>query len=138
MRDGWVVGESVKFTIPSLPPSKNLMHEILRLPGRPLIFKRSKAHQRWLNEAMPYIKMLTPSQDSFYFKVDAVFQYPFHHANGKMKRKDAHNFLEALCDAIATKNGFDDSYIKFGSWEAYDSDREQLDVMVSQVKEAKV
>lgn len=100
----------------------------------PLIFKRSPAYEKWINESMPYIPLLTPRSDSCYFKIDSVFHYPFHHKNGKMRRLDAHNFLEALCDAIATKNGFDDSYVKFGSWETYDSESESVECIVSQVK----
>ena len=85
---------------------------------------------------MQYIPLLTPLKDSHYFRVDATFEYDFEHKNGKMKRLDAHNFLEALCDVIANKNGFDDSYIKFGSWEAYDAEKESVSVVVSQVKSA--
>ena len=116
-----------------LPPSKNQLHSIIRLPGMPLQFKRSKSYQKWLGEVMPYIPMLTPLKDSHYFKIDAEFEYPFFHANGKHRRLDGHNFLEAICDAIATKNGWDDSYIKSGSWEACDSETERVMLVVSQI-----
>ena len=134
MRDGWVVVESKSFTIPSLPPSKNRMHTIIRRNNQPLIFKRSTEYEKWLQDSMPYIPMLSRLADSHYFRVDVCFEYEFLHKNGKMRRLDAHNFLEALCDAISTKNGFDDSYVKFGSWEAYDGARESVSVVVSQVR----
>ena len=124
---------SKSFSIPSLPPSKNQMHRIIRAPNMPLIFKRSADYERWVQESMPYIPLLKPIADSHYFKIDALFYYPFFHKNGKMKRLDAHNFLEALCDAVAVKNGFDDSYVKFGSWQAYDAEKESVDVTISQV-----
>ena len=126
--------ESKSFVIPSLPPSKNMLHRIIRSPNQPLIFKRSKQYETWLSEAMPYIPMLTPLKDSHYFRVEAEFEYPFFHLNGKHRRLDGHNFLEALCDAIAAKNGFDDSYVKFGSWGAYDAENESINVTISQVR----
>lgn len=133
MREGWKVIESKNFTIPSLPPSKNRMHTIIRQPNQPLIFKRSTDYEKWIQDSMPYIPMLTPLAESHYFRIDVVFEYPFFHKNLKMKRLDAHNFLEALCDAVAVKNGFDDSYVKFGSWEAYDCEKECASIEVSQI-----
>ena len=124
------------FTIPSLPPSKNILHSVIRRPNMPLEWKRSGVYTKWLNEALPYIPMLKPLVDSHYFGVEAVFNYPFFHENGHMKRKDSHNFLEALCDAIATKNGFDDSYVKFGSFESYDAKNESTVVRLVQWKSA--
>lgn len=135
MRSGWVVSESKSFTIPSLPPSKNLLHTIIRRNNMPLIFKRSSTYEKWIQESLIYVPLFTPLAKSCYFKIDTTFEYPFLHKNGKMKRLDAHNFLEALCDLIAVKNGFDDSYVKFGSWEAYCSEKESVNITVSQVYE---
>ena len=86
MRDNWIVVESKSFTLPSLPPSKNLMHSIIRLPGMPLQFRRSKQYERWRADSMQYIPLLTPLKDSHYFRVDATFEYDFEHKNGKMRR----------------------------------------------------
>ena len=99
----------------------------------PLIFKRSKEYERWRQESLPYIPLLTPLKDSHYFRVDVEFEYPFFHLNGKHRKLDAHNFMEALCDVIAEKNGFNDSYIKFSECEAYDAEKEAVNITVSQV-----
>ena len=133
---GWRVLESKTFVIPSLPPSKNKLHTIIRRSNHPLIFKRSSDYEKWLQESLPYISMLKPLVNSHYFGIKARFHYPFHHLNGKHKRMDCHNFLEALCDAVSTKNGFDDSYVKVTIAEAVDSQDEKIEVELTQLEAA--
>lgn len=133
MRAGWEIIESKSFVIPTLPPSKNKLHTILRIPNMPLQFKRSKEYERWLQESLVFIPLVSPLKDSNYFKIDTIFNYPFFHINKKHRRLDCHNFLEALCDAVSSKNGFDDSYIKWCNSEAYDNEREFIEVTLYQV-----
>ena len=80
------------------------------------------------------IPKLTPSKDSFTFRLDAVFTYSWYYKNGKMRKFDTHNLMKVLCDAIAEKNGFDDSYIKAGSWDSKHLDREMVECRLSQVE----
>ena len=131
----WVVmGDAVKFTIPSLPPSKNLLHSIIRVTNRPLEFKRSTKYEKWLSESIIYIPTLAPKQDSYCFMLTADFYYPFNHPNGRHQRLDCHNFLEALCDAVARKNGFDDSYIKETHATAHDSQKKKVECELAQIR----
>lgn len=116
MKPGWEVLESREFTIPFLPPSMNAVYEII-FAQRKVRMKPDVAN--WKTRAKEYIPKLVPSDKAPLFRIDATFYYDFYYQNGKMKKVDTQNLMKVLIDAIAEKNGFDDSYVKFGGWESY-------------------
>ena len=130
MQDGWEVIESKSFVIPNLPPSVNSVYQI--------IFSQKRVELKpevrlWKTQAKEYIPKLTPMSSSHLFKVDTIFHYDFFYKNGKLKKFDSQNLMKVLIDAIAEKNGFDDSCVKFGSWESYHAAQDRVDVFISQV-----
>ena len=128
-----IVGEPVSFTIPSLPSSMNQIYSIIRMPGIPLRVEMKPEVRRWKTESKVYIPMLKPQSDSYLFRLDAVFFYPFHHRNGKMKKFDTQNLLKVLIDAVAEKNGIGDEYFKSGSWGSIDSEKERIECILGGV-----
>lgn len=109
------------FTIPSLPPSMNKVYQIIRLPGQPLRVEMTPEVRRWKTEAKEWIPKLTATADSFTFRIDAVFHYNWYYKNGKMRKFDTQNLMKVLIDAVAEKNGIDDSYVKSGGWSSVHS-----------------
>jgi len=116
MKTGWEELESKKFVIPFLPPSMNSMYNVMfnlrRVELKPEV-------RLWKTKAKEYIPLLTPKENSYLFKLDAVFMYNFFFKNGKFRKVDSQNLIKVLIDAVAEKNGFGDEYVKFGSWESY-------------------
>lgn len=132
MIQGWEIGESMKFTIPFLPPSMNAVYNILFSQRRVELKPEVRLFK---TKAKEYVPMLKPHEDSFLFRLDAVFHYNFLFKNGKMRKVDTQNLMKVLIDAVAEKNGIDDSYFKFGSWESYHSaDNEKIECVLSQVR----
>jgi hypothetical protein len=130
LKDGWEVLESKRFVIPCLPPSVNAIYQII------FQFRRVEMKPEvgaWKTKAKEYIPKLKPLPDSHLFLLDSVFTYPFFYKNGKLKRFDTANLLKVLCDAVSEKSGFDDKLIKFGSWESYDGEEEQVECILRQV-----
>ena len=120
--------------IPSLPSSMNSLYNIIRLPGLPLRVEMKPEVRRWKTESKVYIPMIKPTANSYLFNIQATFYYKFHHLNGKMKKVDTQNLLKVLIDAVAEKNQVGDEYFKSGSWESVDSEKEQVECVLSQIR----
>jgi len=130
--DGWKVIEEKRFLIPSLPPSVNAIYQILFSQRRVEMKPEVRA---WKNSAKLFIPQITPLDDSYLFRLDAIFHYNFFFKNGKIRKFDSQNLLKVLCDAVAEKAGFRDELVKFGSWASiHNTEKEQVEVVVSQVK----
>lgn len=88
----------------------------------------------WKTEAKSVIPKLNPLADSNLFRLNAVFYYDFFFKNGKVRKFDTHNLMKVLQDAVAEKNGFEDSLIKFNMIESYHSpDKEYVECELQQV-----
>ena len=129
--DGWRVLEESRFLIPNLPPSVNSIYQILfhlkRVEMKPDV-------RVWKNQAKMYIPSLKALDDSFVFRLDAVFTYNWFYKNTKIRKFDSQNLLKVLCDAVAEKCGFRDELIKFGSWQSrHSEDKEWVECVLSQV-----
>ena len=123
--------ESKEFVIPFLPPSMNSMYNVIfhqrRVELKPEV-------RLWKTQAKEYIPLFTPKEDSYLFKLDAVFHYNFLFKNQKMRKVDSQNLMKVLIDAVAEKNGIGDEYFKFGSYESYHTiDNESVNCRLSQL-----
>lgn len=128
--DGWKVLEEKRFVIPSLPPSVNAIYQILFNQRRVEMKPEVRA---WKNSAKLFIPKMTAMEETNLFEIDFKFYLPFFYKNGNLKKIDTQNLMKVLIDAIAEKNGFCDSVVKFGSWETYDSETEKVEVKICQV-----
>jgi hypothetical protein len=122
-------GNSVRFVLAGLPLSMNDIYEIIYSQRR----VRLKAEAlRWKMEAKRRMPGFTIAPDSF-IRVDKVFHYPFYHANGRLRKVDAANWIKLLNDAVAERIGVDDSRMKSGSYDSVDSPVERVEVRLTEV-----
>lgn len=130
-KEGWKVLDEVSFSIPSLPPSVNAIYQI--------IFHQRRVEMKpdvrlWKTQAKEYVPRIEAKDETEFFMIDAVFCYPFFYKNGKVKKLDTQNLLKVMIDAIAEKVGFNDTLVKFGSWQSYHDEDERVYVTVKQIK----
>jgi hypothetical protein len=65
--------------------------------------------------------------------VDSFFYYPYYHKNGHLRRFDVHNCLRLLYNLIAKKCGFDDMFIRGGSFDSENSSEVKVLVTLREV-----
>ena len=122
--------EGYRFVIPVLPPSVNALHNLLwtrrRVELKPEVVK-------WKNDAAMFVPRITLQSADSIIRVDTVFHYRFHYANGKLRIFDSHNCLKPMLDLIAAKAGFNDNRVKCGSWDSVDSADEKVIVTLREV-----
>ena len=70
-------------------------------------------------------------------RVDLSFHYPFCYKNGRFKKVDTANLLKLTYDAISEKIGVDDSRFKSGGFESFDSEKQWVEVTLTEVTSAK-
>lgn len=115
-------GREWRFTIPTLPPSANALHDIIYRERR-VVLKPSVI--KWKSDAKLFIPRITIAADSL-VEIQTTFYYRHYYANGSLRRFDTQNLLKCLIDTIANKIGFDDSRVKTGSWVSIDSRDEKV------------
>lgn len=128
-----------RFTLPSLPPSINSAYSVLpsRGPGGRIHteIRTKPAVRQWKTQAKEAMEV-----DGFKLHttslvwISITFHYPFKHGNGRLRRKDSHNYVKLVCDVVAERLGFDDSRIKAGTWASVDDEGERVEVMVREVE----
>lgn len=118
------------FTVPSLPPTINSLYQIIysqrRVELRPDCL-------RWKSDAKRSYIPRFQLRKGCLVAVDATFYYRFQYQNGKPRVFDAANLLKLLLDAIAEKCGFNDCFIRYGSWTSVDSTDEKVEVVLREV-----
>lgn len=129
-----MVGESdrsCRFTIPMLPPSVNSLHQIIwhqrKVELKPEVM-------RWKSDAKQYIPRFRPTSEVSLVCVDIVFHYRFHTNKGTLRVYDTHNAVKPLIDVIAEKQGWNDKQAKRGKWNSVNSEREFVEVVLTQVE----
>jgi hypothetical protein len=119
-----------RFTIPLAFPSVNALHNIIysqrKVELKPEI-------RKWKNDAAVFVPRIALRSDTSIIRVDVVFHYRFHYANGKLRVFDTHNAVKPLLDLIAAKAGFNDLRVKCGSWDSVDSVDEKVEVVLREV-----
>lgn len=127
---GREVGREVRFTIPSLPPSVNSLHQI--------IYSQRKVElkpevRRWRSDAKVYVPRCEWLSESSIIRVDIVAYYRLLTAAGKLREFDTQNLLKPLIDLIAEKQGWNDKRAKAGSWDTVDDAKERVEVQLTEV-----
>lgn len=124
---------SIRFTLPSLPPSVNSLYQIIYSQRR---VELKPECRRWKTEAKEYIPRFVVAEDSF-IKVAFVFHYPFYHRNNRLRMFDTPNLLQLLFNAIKEKTGIDDSRMKDFTVRSVNAENERVDVMMIEVRREK-
>jgi Holliday junction resolvase RusA-like endonuclease len=132
MREGWVVEECSRFTLPSIPSSINALYQISFAQRK--VFMNPEA-RLWKTQMKLLVPRIKTSETTHFFKIDRKYYYPFFYKNGKVKKVDTHNLDKLLIDTISEKCGFDDSLVKFGDTESYNDINERVEIVISKVFE---
>jgi Holliday junction resolvase RusA-like endonuclease len=120
----------VTFMIPLIPPSVNSLFNIIYAQRR---VEKKPEVRAFCYRAKEYVKAIKLSENSL-VRMDAVFSYPFHHKNGRLRKFDSQNLIKVVADVVADKCGFDDSRIKHGSWASIDSASESVTVTLTELE----
>lgn len=132
MRQGWMVEECSRFTLPSIPSSVNALYQINFSQRK--VFMNPEA-RLWKTQMKMMVPRIKASEVTHFFKIDRIYYYSFFTKNGKVRKLDTSNLDKLLLDTIAEKCGFDDSLVKFGDTESYNDTNERVDVVISRVFE---
>lgn len=122
--------QQLRFTIPSLPPSVNSLHQIIYSQRR---VELKPEVRRWRTGAKEYVPRAQWSSESSIIRVDTIFYYQMFTASGKLREFDTQNVLKPLIDLIAEKQGWNDKRAKGGSWDTVDSKDERVEVVLTEV-----
>lgn len=124
--------QQLRFTIPSLPPSVNSLHQIIYSQRR---VELKPEVRRWRTAAKEYVPRCRWRSQSSIIRVDTVFYYRMFTSEGKLKEFDTQNVLKPLIDLIAEKQGWNDKRAKAGSWNTIDSISEYVQVVLTELAE---
>lgn len=117
-------GKSVTFVLPQLPPSINNLYQILY--SRRQVELKPEA-RRWKNDAKAHVPRFELA-DGATLRVDCEFNFDF-----TKRRFDSANLLKLVIDAIAEKLGVNDKVVRHGSWCSMQSEREFVQVTLTQI-----
>lgn len=123
-------GRECRFTIPSLPPSVNALHQIIYSQRR---VELKPEVRQWRHRAKEYVPRIQWLSESSIIRVDTVFYYRLFTLDGKFRIFDTQNVLKPLIDLIAEKQGWNDKRAKAGSWETVDSRDEKVVVVLREL-----
>lgn len=121
--------KTIKFTLPSLPPSVNSLYAIYWRERRVELKPEARRYKSDMQTFIPRYT-LTPGA---YLHLDMEFHYPYLYQNLKLRVFDAPNMQKLLQDAVAQKLGIDDKHIKDWSGRSVDDEREYVVVTLSEV-----
>lgn len=121
---------SIRFVLPSMPPSVNGMYNIIFSQKRVELKPEAR---KWKSDAKSYMPPRSFAPDST-LRVDVHFACSRFYKNGKLRVYDVSNLLKLLIDAVAERYGFNDARVWSGSWSSTDSDRERVEVVVSETQ----
>jgi hypothetical protein len=123
-------GQQLRFTIPSLPPSVNALHQIIYSQRR---VELKPEVRRWRTTAKEYVPRCQWRSQSSIIRVDIIAYYRMFTSEGKLREFDTQNLLKPLIDLIAEKQGWNDRRAKSGSWDTADSVTEKVEVTLREV-----
>lgn len=122
--------QQLRFTIPSLPPSVNSLHQIIYAQRR---VELKPEVRRWRTAAKEYVPRCRWSSESSLIRVDIIAYYRMFTSEGKLREFDTQNLLKPLIDLVAEKQGWNDKRAKTGSWDTVDSVNERVEVVLREV-----
>lgn len=122
--------DSIKFVIPSLPPSVNSLYNIIfslkQVQLKPEI-------RLWKTQAKQYVPVWkTDKMGYLYFNAD-IFM-PIMYKNGKLKKHDLQNLEKCLIDTVCEKLGIADEFIFEKHTRKIDSEIEKVKVEIGFIK----
>lgn len=115
-------GRSVTFVLPSLPPSVNSLYQIIYNQRR---VELKPEYRRYKNDMKQYVPRFDECSE---MRIDFEFNFNF-----KKRRFDAANLCKLTIDLICEKLGVNDKVVRHGSWYSVDSEKEFVQVTLTEV-----
>ena len=97
------------FLLPKWPPSVNSLYTVIFSQRRVELKPEVRLWKTQAKELIPLWKELKDSKSLL--SVELNFHGAWWHANGNLKKTDVQNMVKVTLDALAEKNGFDDSRV---------------------------
>lgn len=102
---------SIKFVLPSIPPSMNQIYSIIPYwSTRKIRVELRDDVKRWKSSMKEYMPLWVPKGIS-HIRIRLDYHADFFFKNGKVRKIDLSNLEKVAIDAIAEKYGFDDCLI---------------------------
>lgn len=101
--------QEFKFVLPSWPPSVNSLYQIIYSQRRVELKPEVRLWKTQAKELIPAWAQLRSTERLL--SVELKFCGAWWHGNGKLKKTDVQNMVKVTLDALAEKNGFDDSQV---------------------------
>lgn len=124
MGGGQREGKSITFVLPQIPPSINSLYQILY--ARRQVELKPEA-RRWKNDAKAHVPRFELGADAT-LRIDCEFNFDFN-----KRRFDSANLLKLVIDAIAEKLGVNDRIVRHGSWYSLQSEKEFIQVTLTEI-----
>lgn len=121
--------KSVRFVLPSLPPSANRLHNIDHRRRRVFLTDESRKWKSDMQFLVPRFEIAGTSL----LRIDYTAHYPWHHHNGRRRRVDVSNLMKLLHDTICERIGVDDSRVSEGSFASVDAAEERLEITLREI-----
>lgn len=129
------VVNTVRFTLPSLPGSLNVLYE-LNAPNSGLPRKRLKGEWAlWVSRAIPFVPAFRIQTNSI-LRVDRKYFLPWFYKNGNWRKVDVVNLDALLFNLVTRKVGIDDMMIKQGFMDSVDSTENKVEIVMTEIPEA--
>lgn len=100
---------SFRFLLPKWPPSVNSLYNVIFSQRRVELKPEVRLWKTQAKELIPLWKDLKDTKSLLSVELD--FYGAWWHANGNLKKTDVQNMVKVTLDALAEKNGFDDSRV---------------------------
>lgn len=97
------------FLLPKWPPSVNSLYNVIFSQRRVELKPEVRLWKTQAKELIPLWKELKGTDHLL--GVELNFFGAWFHANGRLKKTDVQNMVKVTLDALAEKNGFDDSQV---------------------------
>lgn len=129
-------GQSVTFTLPSLPGSVNEIYAPGYSIGSSQPQWRLKSEWAlWATKIKPHILLFKIAANSI-VRIDRCYYYRFFYGNGHWRKADTANMDKLLFDTIAAKIGVNDLFFKCGWMDSRDSAENKVVVTLTEITEA--
>lgn len=120
--------KSIRFVLPNLPPSMNVLYQPTFRAGRMTGMKMQDGARRWQQSVMLLIPRFTVEAGAT-LQIDMAFYFDW-----SKRRFDCANLTKLILDTVAAKLGFNDKIVRHGSWRSVNSKKEYVEVRLSLIE----
>lgn len=120
---------SIQFTLPSLPPSSNSLYNVLFALRKVELKPEARL---WKSRAKEYVPKWQVNEGDK-LSITFLFFGRWYSAEGKLLKKDVTNREKLCLDAIAEKQGWDDSQVFYRAVSKVQAEQEKVEVRIVKI-----